>query len=121
MSDLVVLYQQMADLTAPECANTCKCPHTCCDEFACQMTREIAKERDGVTLEEYPPNSRGAFYLGDKGCTVAPYLRPHCTMHTCEISSMGFKRGDPKWTKSYFKLREKIERLEAIKDAEIQL
>lgn len=108
---LVILYQQMADMTAPECAGVCRCPHTCCDDFACQMTRDLAKSQ-GVELPEYPPNERGAFYLGPNGCTVAPYLRPHCTLHTCEINSLGFKKGDIKWTDEYFSLRGKIERLE---------
>lgn len=28
--ELEVVYQQMADHTAPECAKACRCPHTCC-------------------------------------------------------------------------------------------
>lgn len=109
---LVVLYQEMADLTAPECATSCRCPHTCCDDFACQMTKQYAKEKYGIALTQYPPNHRGAFYLGPSGCTVAPYLRPHCTMHTCDINGLGFKRGDRKWTQKYFSLRAKIEDME---------
>lgn len=113
---LVILYQEMADMTAPECANTCRVPHSCCDEFACQMTKQIALEEYGITLPEQPKKPgdpfKNAFYLGPDGCTVAPYLRPHCTMHTCAINGVGFKRGDPKWTKAYFKLRMTIERLE---------
>lgn len=111
-NQIIVLYQEMADLTAPECAKSCRCPHTCCDSLACKMTKEYAKDRYGIELEQYPPNHRGAFYLGPNGCTVAPYLRPHCTMHTCDINSLGFKRGDAKWTKNYFKLRSEIEELE---------
>jgi hypothetical protein len=33
-------------------------------------------------------------------------------MHTCQINSLGFKPGDEKWTRKYFCLRAKIERLE---------
>lgn len=109
---LVVLYQKMADMTAPECASSCRVPHSCCDEFACSITKAIAKEEYGVDLKEYPANRKGAFYLDSKGCTVAPHLRPHCTMHTCDINGLGFKRGDEKWTKQYFKLRGTIERIE---------
>ena len=117
-SKLVVLYQNMADLTAPECAGkyegSCKLPHSCCDNFACQITKEYAKEKYGITLQEYPsPTYKNTLYLdGDKGCTVAPHLRPNCTMHTCAINGLGFKRGDPKWTKQYFALRNKIELME---------
>ena len=109
---LVILYQKMADMTAPECAGVCRCPHSCCDELACTMARQMAASQ-GVTLQEYPPNAKGAFYLGHNGCTVTPHLRPHCTLHTCEINGLGFKKGDLKWTKDYFSLRGKIERMEA--------
>lgn len=121
MSDkLVILYQKMADLTAPECAGvgegSCRVPHSCCDQMSCDITKSIAKDVWGVTdLPEYPPtNHRGAYYLdGDKGCTVAPHLRPHCAMHTCQINGLGFKPSDPEWTKKYFNLRVRIEKLEA--------
>lgn len=52
---------------------------------------------------------------GPDGCTAAPHLRPICTMHTCDVNSMGFKvrpAPDPEWTKEYFKLRGQIEDLE---------
>lgn len=113
---LVILYQQMADMTAPECATVCRVPHSCCDEFACQMTKMFAKEEYGIALPEQPKKPgdpfKNAFYLGPDGCTVAPHLRPHCTMHTCAINGLGFKHGDPEWTKRYFKLRTKIERIQ---------
>jgi hypothetical protein len=116
MSDkLVQLYQKMSELTAPECAgigpSSCKCPHSCCDELACSITKDFALNQ-GVTLPEFPPNYKGAFYLNETGCTVAPHLRPLCTVHTCQISSLGFKPGDPEWTKKYFKLRNQIDKLE---------
>lgn len=113
---LVILYQQMADMTAPECATVCRVPHSCCDEFACQMTKMFAKEEYGIDLPEQPKKPgdpfKNAFYLGPDGCTVAPHLRPHCTMHTCAINGLGFKHGDAEWTKRYFKLRTKIERMQ---------
>ena len=113
---LVILYKKMADFTAPECAGvgpgSCRVPHSCCDEFACSITREYASEVYGVELEEYQGSPKGAFYLRESGCTVAPHLRPHCTMHTCAINGLGFKHGDRKWTKQYFTLRKKIEDLE---------
>ncbi len=115
MSKLIVLYQKMADLTAPECAGvgagSCKVPHSCCDSMACSMTKQLAATL-GVVLPEYPENNKGAFYLKDNQCTVAPHMRPHCTMHTCSINGLGFKPGDDKWTKKYFKLRQDIEELE---------
>lgn len=52
-------------------------------------------------------------FMGSDGCIVAPHLRPICTVHTCDINSLGFKKGDPDWTKRYFALRAKLERREA--------
>lgn len=45
------------------------------------------------------------------GCVVPAWLRPLCTLHTCDISGWGFKADDPegKWTESYFNLRNEIE------------
>ena len=91
---------------------SCRVPHSCCDGLACSITKQVAKEIYGVDLPECPPNFRGAFYLNENGCTVAPHLRPHCTMHTCYINGLGFKPGDPKWARRYFRLRRTIERLE---------
>jgi hypothetical protein len=50
-------------------------------------------------------------FMGPTGCVVAPHLRPICTVHTCDINGMGFKRGPGSgpWTKRYFELREQIE------------
>lgn len=114
---LVVLYQKMADMTASECAGvgkgSCRAPHSCCDENACNITKQFAL-RQGVTLPEFTPKGhKGAFYLTENGCSVAPHLRPVCTVHTCAINGLGFKMGDEKWTKDYFKLRDQLDRLES--------
>lgn len=106
MADLKALYLRMSELTAPECATVCRIPHSCCDPMYCELTTDIAKER-GVTLE--PTGHPTLRYMGPNGCIVEPYFRPLCTLHTCEINSFGFKRGDEKWTRRYFKLREEIE------------
>jgi hypothetical protein len=113
---LVVLFQKMADLTAPECASTCRAPHSCCDEMYCQLTKDYAMERYGIVLRPEEPcegNPHHLPFIGPKGCVVAPYLRPLCTLHTCQINSLGFKAGDEKWTRKYFKLRTEIDQLEA--------
>lgn len=65
----------------------------------------------GVTLT--PGNHPTLPFMVDGvGCTVPPYLRVLCTLHTCEVNSLGFKRGDEPWTRKYFKLRNQIERAE---------
>jgi hypothetical protein len=70
---LVELYAQMAALTAPECAHTCRCPHACCEPFHCELTLQWAKNRWGVELERTNGiNLRGEVLplLGPKGCTA---------------------------------------------------
>lgn len=96
----------MADLTAPECASVCKIPHSCCSPEYCDMAEDRAKEF-GVSL---PVQTHSTLkYMGPNGCTVPPYLRPLCTLHTCAINSFGFKPGDEEFTKKYFYLRTIIE------------
>lgn len=74
------------------------------------MARSIAKEQWGIELEETGHPTLP--FMSATGCTVDPHLRPNCTLHTCDINGLGFKRGDQKWTDRYFKLRAKIEKLE---------
>jgi hypothetical protein len=106
---LVILYQKLADLTAPECGQ-CRTPYSCCSLEYCEAAETYAAEEFDIALTlETTPNPKGLLFLGEKGCTVPPYLRPTCTMHTCDINSLGFKRNDPAWTKNYLKLRESIE------------
>lgn len=113
--ELIELYAQMAALTAPECAHTCRCPHSCCSAEYCEQAIEWAQQRWGVQLERANGiNLRGEVLplLGPAGCTAAPHFRPICTLHTCEVNSLGGKRGDPAWTQRYFELREALEERE---------
>ena len=106
------LYQKMSDLTEPECAK-CMIPHGCCDAMYCGITMSWAKERWGVELK--PTGHPKLPFMGYDGCTVAPHLRPMCTLHTCEVSSMGYKSGDKEWTDEYFSLRDQINEMEGEK------
>jgi hypothetical protein len=110
---LIVLSQQMADLTAPECAGkgpgSCRRPHSCCDEMYCESTRAYARESWHVELPETGHPTLP--FMGPEGCTVAPHLRPLCTVHTCQIASLGFKPNDPEWTERYFELRNQLDEL----------
>lgn len=105
-SELVVLYQEMADLTLPEC-RSCKVPLSCCSSEYCQMTMEYAKNEWGVEL--VTTNHDRLPLMGESGCTASPHLRPWCTMHTCAINGLGMKFDDPDFNKAYFSLRRKIE------------
>jgi hypothetical protein len=105
------LYKEMYELTEPECSKSCRIPRSCCYPQACEMATDRAAEF-GVTLV---PTGHRITYMGENGCVVPPYLRPLCTLHTCDISGLGFKRDDPdgSWTAHYFNLREQIDQLEA--------
>lgn len=112
---LIYLYAEMSKLTAPECAHTCRAPFSCCAPLYCEQTMEWAKKHWDVTLEPVNGvNVRGETLplLGPNGCIAAPHLRPICTVHTCQINSIGCKPGDLAWTKRYFELREELEELE---------
>jgi len=112
---LVELYAQMSTHTAPECSR-CPIPYACCEQLYCEQAIEWAKKQWGVTLKctkGLDKHGNLLSLMGPTGCTAAPHLRPICTVHTCEINSLGCKRNDPEWTERYFVLREAIEELEA--------
>ena len=113
MDDLKQLYQEMADLTLPECGKNCRMPYSCCEHFYCISTMEYAKQIYGIEIE--PVNNPIIPLLGPEGCVVEPYLRPLCTLHVCSINSSGFKPGDDEFNRKYFELRNKIELLEFTK------
>lgn len=110
---LIRLYQEMYELTEPECGR-CRIPRSCCDPIVCEFVADHAKLRWGVELR---PTGHPRFPLmandGSGRCIAAPHHRPQCTMHTCDVCSLGYKRGDPTWTERYFKLRSEIDRIEA--------
>jgi len=110
---LIGLYEAMYLLTEPECGK-CICPRSCCDPLVCEFVAGYAQERWGVTLNhtghpKYPLMAND----GSGKCTAAPHLRPQCTLHNCDICSLGFKKGDADWTQRYFKLRSDIDEAEA--------
>ncbi len=114
---LIALYKQLSELTAPECATVCRVPHSCCSSFDCQVAQTLAKElwyTELIPVAEEDRIKPDVLFLSKSkgGCIVEPHLRPHCTKHTCAVNSLGFKVGDKKWTRAYFQLRTKIERLE---------
>lgn len=112
VADLIQLYAEMAAHTEPECASTCRRPHSCCSPEYCEATIEYASERWDLTLDrtDHPKLP----LMGPSGCTAAPHLRPMCTFHTCDINGLGYKRDDLGfvWTNKYFQIREAIEEKE---------
>lgn len=114
--EVIAAWQALADHTAKKCGLPhCRLiaelrPNRCCDKQYCLMAEEYAKDRYGITLPrtDHPTLP----FMGPTGCTVAPYLRPICSLHQCGICSMGSLKGDPAWTAEYFRLREAIDTLE---------
>lgn len=105
--ELVKAYQEMYEITEPECRTSCRCPQSCCSAEYCESTIAYALDAWQTVLT---PTGHARFPLmGPTGCVAAPHLRPLCTMHTCDVSGLGGKRGDPEWTRRYLKLRAHIE------------
>jgi hypothetical protein len=112
--ELIAAWQKIADHTGQKCG----LPHCgilyrenrCCDKLYCKIAEDYARDRFGIVLPktDHPTLQ----FMGEKGCTVAPYLRPLCSLHQCGICSMGVLKGDPAWTVEYFRLREAIDILE---------
>ena len=113
-NQLVVLFQQMYEMTRPEC-DKCRVPRSCCDAMYCGCAEEYAQEEWGVDLTPLKTDHLTLPFMGPTGCVVAPHLRLLCSVHTCDINSLGFKKNDLLWTERYFRLREQIEELEAIR------
>jgi hypothetical protein len=62
-------------------------------------------EKAGFAFERIPLDQ---MFLVDGRCTVPPHFRPLCSLHQCKIGGMGLDPADPKWTKEYFDLRERL-------------
>ena len=109
MTDLKELYQQMAEMTLPKCQE-CKVPFSCCSEEYCAIAEKSITEAGAVIPHQH--HHPRLPYMGPNGCVVPPHLRPLCTMHTCNIASLGFERTgstvDLEWTERYFDLRDLI-------------
>jgi len=113
-NQLAVLFKEMYEMTRPEC-DKCRVPRSCCDAMYCGCAEEYARDEWGVDLTPLKTDHPTLPFMGPTGCVVAPHLRPLCSVHTCDINSLGFKKNDLLWTERYFRLREQIEELEAIR------
>ena len=111
---LIVLYQEMSDLTKPECGK-CRVPYSCCSPEYCLCAEMVAKENWGIDLTPLKTDHPTLPFMGPTGCVVEPHLRPLCTFHTCDINGLGMKKGDPEWTSQYFELRGQIDELEYLR------
>jgi hypothetical protein len=72
-------------------------------------------ERWNIDLSNLQTEHPSLPFMGTNGCVVPPHLRPVCTIHTCDIGSIGSKRDDDSestWTNRYFELRDAINDIE---------
>ena len=98
--ELIRLYREISDLTRPKC-HECEVPHYCCAPEHCEATIRYAAEL-GVFLSatDHPQLP----LLGPDGvCTVAPHLRPICSVHVCENHLW-----EPEFAERYYALRDAI-------------
>ena len=95
------LWKEMAELTYSKCKETCHSLGSCCSSEYCEMAAENMKAL-GMTVPAMP-------FIQGNSCVIPPQYRPLCTVHQCKINGLGFDPKDPKWTKKYFDLREKLE------------
>lgn len=98
------LWDRMYEMTNKECGK-CRAPYSCCSPEYCEQADEYSQEQ-GVTLQK--TDHPTLLFMGPDGCTVLPHLRPMCTVHTCDITALGFHKSDPDWTDSYWKLRDQL-------------
>lgn len=116
--ELKILWQEMADFTRSTCMKPsnpdflearkngdCIRPGSCCSPEYCEFALETAEEMGETLARTTNPTLP---LMGPDGCVAPPHVRPMCTLHVCCINSLGFKPGDPEWTKKYFDLREKL-------------
>lgn len=111
---LIDLYKKMYDHTRLKChPPRCKLyntPMRCCSPEYCDAAIRHAKDIWNVDLKV--TDHKELPLMGPEGCIAEPHLRSICTVHDCMINSLGFDPVDTKWTKTYFRLRGKINKLE---------
>lgn len=98
------LWTEMYEMTNAECKK-CRVPLSCCSPEYCEMVEQDSQAQ-GIVLQrtDHPTLP----FMGPDGCIVPPHLRPICTVHTCDITSLGFHRSNPDWTERYWKLRYRL-------------
>ena len=123
---LITLYQEMYEFTLSECKESCRARLSCCSFEYCDEAERWAKEKWNIQLLPVHDGSVKVIdysntilpFMGDDGCVVLPHLRPMCTLHTCDINSMGYSRKGKEWDDKYWKLREEIMVLESEREGE---
>jgi hypothetical protein len=101
------LWEEMAQLTHEKCIQKCHNIGACCNAITCGFVIDYAVSL-GIVLA--PTKNKNVPLLDENNrCIAPPHLRPLCSIHQCDISSVGTCVEDPSWTKKYFKIREKLD------------
>jgi hypothetical protein len=107
---LITLYKNIADITFQDCKVKCRRLGSCCEPMYCEIAIAFAKDTYGIELEQ---TGNKIPLLRDGGtCVAEPHLRGMCSMHSCDINSVGFFKGNPQLTNQYFEVRDEIESIE---------
>lgn len=111
--EAIQLWQEMADLTAAKCKETCGSMGQCCSPFYCEFAAD-EMTKAGHPFEKVP---FGKTFAWQGKCTVPPHFRKMCSLQQCKISGLGYDPKDEEWTNKYFELRDKLEMLEMEEEA----
>lgn len=74
-------FAKLSALTCTRCQE-CKSDDTyrCCDKLFCEMVDKSLKMQ---MIKAERPNVGGIPFMGEKGCTIEPHLRPMCSAYVC--------------------------------------
>src|SRR5688572_16912475 len=85
MNRLELLYAEIAEIGRKHCAQ-CSPPFHCCSRTSCNHSRWWARTAWDVELQKQQDGELP--FLAPSGCSVAPHLRPVCSVFVCDASRM---------------------------------
>ncbi len=110
IEQLKMLYRTLYAHTSDLCKEMCnrESKWRCCSKEYCEIARKYTFTKYGIVLEDV---NEEIPFMGEHGCILFPHLRPTCTKYHCRATGIG-PYPDGEWTKTYFKLKKEIERIE---------
>lgn len=109
---VIPIYQQIADLTFNHCKSTCKVLGSCCSTEYCNLAMQGVWEEHGIKLIRLREHPYLPLMTRSGACSIPPFLRPLCALHSCDICSLGVFKGDEVLTRRYFRLRKRLDEIE---------
>ncbi len=107
MDKYIELCSEMYSITRGICEKRCKKRGACCDRFFCEDAWTRANEA-GTILPWH--DGQPLPLLVDGECAAPPQFRPICTVHQCDIASLGYFKDSPmELTDRYYDIRDEID------------